>query len=239
MNELLDQVVAAYGGREQWEQLRTITAHQMVGGALWGLKQQDGILNDATVTVRLHEEWASHTPFTAPDRHTAVTPSRVAIETSGGDVVSELVRPRESFAGHELTTPWSLLQLAYFGGYAMWTYLSEPASLTLPGVNAEEIEPWTESGETWQRLRVSYPPSIGTHSPVQTLYIDADRLIRRRDYDVEIMGGAPSVQYISEHRQIDGVTIATRRRVHQRNTANVAILDPTIVSIDLDQITLG
>jgi len=53
MNELLDQVVAAYGGREQWEQLRTITAHQVVGGALWGLKQQDGILNDATVTVRL------------------------------------------------------------------------------------------------------------------------------------------------------------------------------------------
>jgi hypothetical protein len=34
-------------------------------------------------------------------------------------------------------------QLAYFAGYAMWTYLTEPASLILPGVVTEEIDPWT------------------------------------------------------------------------------------------------
>jgi hypothetical protein len=38
------------------------------------------------------------------------------------------------------------LQLAYFSGFAKWTYLSEPVSLTLPGVQTEEIEPWTEDG---------------------------------------------------------------------------------------------
>jgi hypothetical protein len=37
----------------------SISAPHVVGGALWGLKQQDGIVNDATVTVGLHEESAS------------------------------------------------------------------------------------------------------------------------------------------------------------------------------------
>jgi hypothetical protein len=39
-----------------------------------------------------------------------------------------------------------ILQLAYFAGYAMWTYLSEPYSLTLPGVHTEELGKWNEDG---------------------------------------------------------------------------------------------
>ena len=43
-------------------------------------------------------------------------------------------------------TPWDVLQLAYFIGYAMWNYLTTPFLFTYPGVEAREIEPWHEAG---------------------------------------------------------------------------------------------
>ena len=60
-----------------------------------------------------------------------------------------LLQPRESFKGHAVDTPWTRLQLAYFVGYAMWTYLNTPFLFALDGVKMEEIEPWRENGETW------------------------------------------------------------------------------------------
>jgi hypothetical protein len=53
-----------------------------------------------------------------------------------------------------METPWSMLQLAYSAGYAMWTYLSEPYSLTFPGIETEELAVWNENGQKWRRLVV-------------------------------------------------------------------------------------
>ena len=88
--------------------------------------------------VDLCEEWASHRPFTAPNLRTSFKPDRVAIETTEGQTVEELLQPRESFKGHAVDTPWTRLQLAYFVGYAMWTYLNTPFLFALDGVKTEE-----------------------------------------------------------------------------------------------------
>jgi predicted NUDIX family NTP pyrophosphohydrolase len=58
---------------------------------------------------------------------------RVALESPTGEVLEELREPRATFAGHTLETPWSALQLAYFAGCAMWTYLNTPFLLAHPG----------------------------------------------------------------------------------------------------------
>jgi hypothetical protein len=236
MSELLEVVLQSHGGKDRWDSFQTISAHQSVGGAIWGLKQSEGIVNDAFVTARLHEPWASISPFTGADRRSIFTPERVAIEEADGTVVEELQNPRESFAGHELTTPWSRLQLAYFSGYAMWTYLTEPSHLTMPGVKTEELGTWDGDGETWRRLRVSYPSTIGTHSSEQILYVDAEGLLRRRDYEVEIAGGAPSVHYMSGHKEVAGVIIPTSRVVYVRDPEGHKVPEPVIVSIELDDI---
>src|SRR5437867_1592273 len=124
MNELLETVIEAHGGLERWNRLNEVSARLIQGGALWALKGQAGVLDDVVVTASLHEERASHRPFGAADRHSSFTPARVAIETGDGTVLEALDHPRASFASHTLETPWSTLQLAYFVGTAMWTYLS-------------------------------------------------------------------------------------------------------------------
>ena len=71
--------------------------------------------------------------------------------------------PRAAFAGHTNETPWDLLHAAYFDGYAVWTYLTQPFLYRYPGFLATEIEPWEEDGEVWRRLKVRFPDSIASH----------------------------------------------------------------------------
>ncbi|OJH35206.1 hypothetical protein [Cystobacter ferrugineus] len=238
MSDLLARVLSAYGGAERWKKLNKISAHQRFGGVLWPLKQVGGIVDDARFTVAIQKQWTSITPFTGPDRRSVFTPTRVAIESTSKGVLEELHDPRASFAGHTLETPWNPLQLAYFTGYAMWTYVTEPYSFTFPGVQTEELEPWNEQGEKWRRLKVTYPGSIATHNAEQTLYVDSDGLLRRRDYQVDIAGGVPSVQYMSGHREISGIVIPTTRMIYGRDAQNRAVPEPLVVSIELDDITV-
>jgi hypothetical protein len=54
--------------------------------------------------------------------------------------------PRQAtFAGYTTETKWSLAQVAYFLSYATWHYLIEPYIFTWPGVEAQEVEPWTKT----------------------------------------------------------------------------------------------
>ncbi len=107
MNDLLETVTDAHGGLERWNQLDSVSARLIQGGALWALKGQAGVLDDVVVTASLHEERASHRPFGAADRQSSFTPERVAIETGDGTVLEALDQPRASFdevAGIRLPT---------------------------------------------------------------------------------------------------------------------------------------
>src|SRR5262245_36727197 len=106
------------------------------------------------MTAALKREWASVQPFGADDQKTDFTPNRVAVEKLDGELVAERRQPKASFAGHDLRTPWDPLQRAYFNGYALWTYLTSPFLLTLPGFTVRDIDPVEEDGVTLDGLQV-------------------------------------------------------------------------------------
>src|SRR5688572_5273490 len=137
MNSLLQRTLDAHGGLERWRRFEHVSARLRNGGVLWALKRQQGVIDDVKVRVALRREWASHSPFGEPSWQTSFEPHRVAIETKDGRVVEERMTPRESFAGHGLDTPWDRLQLAYFAGYAMWTYLTAPFSFVMDSSSME------------------------------------------------------------------------------------------------------
>jgi len=236
MSDLFEHVIAAHGGLERWNQLETVSARLRQGGALWALKGQGGILDDVVVTASLHEERASHRPFGAAYRHSAFTPERVAIESDDGTIIEALDRPRDSFAGHTVETPWSALQLAYFVGTAMWTYLTQPFTFALPGFQTLELEPWDEAGQQWRRLRVTWPSYLATHSTEQTMYFNGDYLVARHDYDVEISGGTSAAHYVSDYDDVAGIKLPTKHRILPRTPEGQSLAEPLIVSIDVSDI---
>src|ERR1700737_539317 len=150
-----------------------------------------------------------------------------------------MTSPRESFAGHTLETPWLMFHPAYFAGYAVGTYLSEPYSLTFPGVQTEELGPWDEDGQAWRRLGVHYPESIGTHSADQVLYVDSDGLLRRRDYEVDVAAGSPAAHYMNDHREFGGIIIPMKGIVPGRDGGGDPFLGPATVSIDIDEVIVS
>ena len=240
MHKLAEFTISAHGGLARWKTFRTVSADLIQGGVLWSLKGKSGVLDKVNVKADLTREWASHSPFRdAAKRSVFEPPTRVAIETTAGEVLEELRNPRDSFKGHTLETPWNDLQLAYFAGCAMWTYLNTPFLLAAPGLDAEELEPWKERGETWRRLRVTFPASIITHSTVQTLYLDQRGLLKRHDYDVEIAGGTPGAHYVDEFVDVSGILFPTKRRIFPRQPDGKSLSEPLVVSIDLSNILLS
>jgi hypothetical protein len=236
MSDLATLAINAHGGLDRWRRFRTVSAHLVQGGVLWKVKGQDGVVDDVHLTVDLDKERASHRPFGQQDRHSSFQPDRVAIETSDGQVVEERANPRESFKDHQFDTPWDRLQLAYFAGYAMWTYLNTPFLFALPGVETRELDTWDENGETWRRLKVTFPQRIATHSTEQTFYFDQRGLLQRHDYDVDVAGGAPAAHYVSALTNVSGVIVPTKHTIFPRQPDGSSAPAPLVVSIDISDI---
>src|SRR5215470_11625627 len=112
MNDLLRNVLEAHGGLARWNKFSTVRAQIVTGGGLWPLK---GLIQDAAprqMTVSLHEEFASVTPFGQPNWRTNFRPERLAFERLQGEVVRERenharrLRPHDE---HPVGTPSSCL----------------------------------------------------------------------------------------------------------------------------------
>jgi hypothetical protein len=236
MSDLLTDIIDAHGGHARWNSFSKVQATIVTGGALWGIKGLVQDTNPREMTAFLHEEWASVRPYGKPNQRTAFTPKRIAIETTDGELVAERLDPRQSFRGHEMTTPWDPLHRAYFNGYALWTYLTTPFLLAMPGVEVQEIEPWSENGEVWRRLRVRFPENLATHSDVQDFFFGSDLLLRRHDYSVDVSGGFAGAQLVFDYTEVQGIKLPTKRRAYRCGTDDRPIVDPVMVSIDLSDI---
>jgi hypothetical protein len=239
MIDLLTQVLNAHGGLERWNRFNSVTATIVTGGGLWAMKGLIQDPNPREMTVALHEESASVSPFGRPDWRTAFTPSHIAIESTSGEIVRERHDPRAHYSGHVMNTPWEPLDRAYFNGYAMWTYLTTPFLLSMPGVAVTEIPPLNENGEVWRGLRAHFPEQIATHSTEQDFYFGPDFLLRRHDYVVEISGGSPAAQYVYEFAQVEGLYFPTKRRAYLRGPDMNPVRDLLLVSIDLSNFRFG
>lgn len=231
--ELLALVIKAHGGMNRWNELKEVDIHVQVGGFTWVYKGQPDLLNDIHYRALLHEQYGNYYPFVNDDNRSIFESGRVAIETTGGELIEELLDPRASFSAHTRESKWSKLQLIYFASYAMWTYLTFPFNFTLPGILLEEIAPWEESGETWRRLEVTFPDGLETHSKKQTFYYGEDGLLRRHDYNAVVLGGVPAAHYVYDYQDFSGIKLPTKRRVYSRTEENGYLPEPVFITIDI------
>src|SRR6516162_8177262 len=77
---LLAEILDAHGGLVRWQRYARVDATIVSGGGFFALK---GLLQDSSprrMTVWLHEERSSVTPYGAADQRTMFTPDRIAVE---------------------------------------------------------------------------------------------------------------------------------------------------------------
>jgi hypothetical protein len=232
----LEKAVAAHGGLDRWNRYRSVRAAASIGGALWAARGRPGVLTDVTVEARLHEQRVT-IHLNGQGLRYSFVPGRVAVEDESGRVVSERANPRAAFLGHTATTPWDDLHLAYFNGYALWTYLTIPFLYTYTGFVTEDLPPWSENGEVWQPLKATFPLGVASHTQEQVSYFGPDGLLRRHEYAVDVLGGTVGVNYADDYRTVGGIQVPVTRRVYAADADHRKIAEPLLVSIDLRDIS--
>jgi len=238
MSELLQSVLQAHGGIDRWNKFTTVGATFVTGGGLMPMKGVELPTTPLVAIASIHEQKTVIKPFGQPDRRMVFASQKVVIETNAGEIVSELSNPRETFAGHVLNTYWDSLHRTYFNGYARWTYLTTPFFTAMPGFQITEIQPWQEGNERWRGLRVRFPETIASHSKEQDFYFGDDFLLRRHDYNLEIAGGAPVAQYVSDIVEAEGFRFPSKRRAYVRGPGLKPVHDLLLISLDIKDFAL-
>jgi hypothetical protein len=234
MNELLDLAIAAHGGMDRWRQLRTLRVRFSAGGLLFAAKGQRRALDDVEALVDVTRPRTTLVPYPSPGRRGVFEPERVWIEADRGELLEERQQPRAAFGRVRQRLWWDRLDVLYFAGYALWNYLCLPFLLARPGFVLAEIEPWTEGGERWRRLRVTFPADVPTHSPRQVFHFDARGLLRREDYTADIVTSRARVaHYCFDHQAFSGLVVPTRRRVVPRRADGRALAGPTLAWLEV------
>jgi hypothetical protein len=237
MDALLARVLEGQGGIDRWRTLSTLTGTIAYDGPFWEFKGHPDFVGSDTVQANLQEQQIHQI-----QRSTGRTvvfdarADRVTVTGPDGRIVEELDSPRATFAGYAVDTPWTLAQTAYFRSYATWHYLVEPYVFAWPGVEAHEVEPWTEDGRTWRVLSVTFPDSIHVHNPTQLYYFDDAGRLRRMDYQPAVTGDSPVAHYVRDEQTFDGIVVPTERHIFLRNEDRTPDLSWTPITLSLGDV---
>jgi hypothetical protein len=237
MNELLKLAVNSHGGLERWNKVKAIKVAASITGAIWWVKSKGDFLKNVVLTVETRKERLT-VDFPGQDKRAVFEPNRIVVETITGTLIEARDKPVKSFEGHKRETPWDDIHVAYFVGEALWTYLNTPFLYTHEGFVSEEISAIKVEGETWRRLKVTFPDNVKSHTREQISCFGPDGLLRRHDYTVDILGGATGLNYASDYRDVDGIIVPTKRRVYAYEGDYQLVKEPLLVAIDMGEITL-
>jgi hypothetical protein len=238
MNDLLTTAVNAHGGLKRWNEINSIQVTAHITGAIWFVKGQGDYLKDIVMSADTRNE-RMVTDFPGQDKRITFEPKRIVMEKSDGTLIQLRDDPEASFAGQQQGTPWDDFHVAYFQGEALWTYLTTPFLYTYEGFVTEEIAPIQVDGETWRRLKVTFPDRVKSHTREQISCFGPDGLLRRHDYTVDILGGATGLNYASDYRDVDGIIVPTKRRIYAYEGDYQPVMDPLLVKIDMGEITVS
>ncbi|WP_446744793.1 hypothetical protein [Silvibacterium acidisoli] len=242
MNSLVKKVIEAHGGLEPWSSVDKISATFRASGS--GFKQRGPLgeaLTQAPMQVHIATKVKEVTfkPFLSEDQVGIYRIDRTWIESKGGTLVESLDHPREVLEQLPQGAPWTGPQLIYFLGYSLWMYHTLPYSFLEPGIVCENAEPWSEGGETWQGLKVTYPDSYPAHSKEQIHYFDSEGIMRRQDYTVDVRQNLKIAHYMLDHQVVDGFVFARKRRICLRGEEGQPLWERTLIAADLENFAIS
>jgi hypothetical protein len=233
MNDLLETALSAHGGLGRWNKIKSITVSASITGAFWYIKHQGDAMRNIRFEVDTTRQRLTM-DFTGQDKRSVFQPGRVEIRRGDGELIDARDDPEKSFEGHQFEDPWDDLDLAYFTGEALWTYLTTPFVYSGAQFVTEEIDPIEIDGEMWRRLKVTFPEYLKTHTREQISCFGPDGLLRRHDFTIDILGGAPSQLLATGYRDVDGIIIPATRRAYAGELGP----EQPMVAIDMGEITI-
>ncbi len=237
--DLLDKAIKTHGGLNRWQSIKEIVAHIRCGGAALPLRFKFGTFKSYEAHISTTQPRIIFSPFAGKGKRGVFSGDTVRIESDKGHILAERTNAKAAFSNFRHKFYWDDLDALYFGGYAIWNYFSVPFLLLSEGFEIQEINPWKENDQTWRRLKVFFPLDIPTHCREQVFYFHSEGLLMRLDYTAEVFGGwAKAAHYCRAHKNFSGIIIPTSRQVMPRKSDDSPRSFPTLVWIEVDQVTI-
>jgi hypothetical protein len=227
---LLDDAIEASGGLERWNQLQRFTLHLSIGGTLFSSIGRPRQFKDLVAEGSTRRQSVRFTGLTRGQKRGTYQPDVVTIENPGGQVLRTWLNPSLDFLYHASNPLADDLHLVFLCGFSIWNYLTMPFLLARPDVTVEELSPWTETDQTWRRLRAVFPPEIVASSPEQIFYFDENSLQRRADCDLL---GSRVAHYSWAHQTFCHIVVPTRRRTLAQRPDGTAIAEPVLLDVEV------
>lgn len=223
MNQTLEKAIAAYGGRERWQNAQKIEAEVSVQGWAFILKRRP-FFEHAHISMEVARPYSRLTPIVKRKNVAGVLDGHdVRLEDEQGNVLAERKDARAYFPGGRRLLWWDDLDMSYFANYAFWNYFNLPALLMRSDIEWTELAPG--------RLEAKFPPQIPTHNAIQRFRFDTESgLLIQHDYTANVISKlATAAHVIHEHR--DGYP--SDRLVTPRSPKGKALAGPKLVAIQV------
>lgn len=233
--ELVERLIEAHGGRERWQAVEAIEFDLSSAGLAFSLHMQASALIGLRVRLFPHARRVELHGYRQPGWRGVWTPDRVWLLDAAGAEIEGRAAPRASFSRWSRQLRWDALDMLYFAGYALWNYLSFPFLLEAPGVTPLGVEGERDGA---MRLDIAFDAGFPTHSAKQAFHVDAAGKLLRHDYTADVIGTwASAANFCLASVQAEGLRFYTRRRVVPRLGARTVLPGPTLVWIEIDNLS--
>lgn len=236
---LLEETLAAHGGRQRWQSVNVINAAFSSGGLAFTSHMQPFSLKGLQLSLQPHARQVTLIDYGRKGWRGTWTPSHVQIVDDQGALIAQRHHPRANFSRFGKQWHWDKLDLLYFAGYALWNYLSFPFLLATADVTTEETMDSTGAPAALRQLTARFSDAVPTHSSIQTFHIGPDGLLVRHDYTADVIGHwATAANFCLASQQVSGLRFYTRRRVVPRLGGKIVLPGPTLVWIEIDDLSV-
>lgn len=234
---LIEEIVAAHGGRYLWDSLEGLEAELSADGFLFRAKHLPRLSHARVWASARRPHFVFHDYPKPGQTGEFIGDEEVSIRTGGGEVLQRRPAPRSEFLRFQKKMWWDSLDFIYFGGYATWNYLTTPFLFLRDGFGFEYLGQRNTEPGVLSCIRVTFPDDLPTHCRVQTFFFDADKLLRRLDYTAEVVGNWAHVAHFCEdYRNFSGLKIPTHRTVRPLLGSHIFSM-PTIVELHIHNVS--
>ncbi|NTW70077.1 MAG: hypothetical protein HGB23_09565 [Chlorobiaceae bacterium] len=223
-----EKAIAAYGGREFWQNAKMLEVELSAKGLAFTLKRRP-FFNHAKMVLDVHRPYSSLIPIGLdPALKGVLDGPDVRLENADGQVIAERKGARDYFKIGRRLFWWDDLDMSYFANYASWNYFTLPALLMRQDIDWREVEAGL--------LEARFLDEIPTHSRVQRFRFDRDSgLLIQHDYTAQIISplAAASNVVLQHAKNSAGILYPSVRRVTPTGPNGKPLGGPVLIHLDI------
>lgn len=239
ISKLIDQIVDAHGGMEQWNKVEEINVTARTGGLLPLSKLKYSSLSKVNFTVFPKKNQTVFNDFPELGSKGVFENGSVYIENGAGEIEEERENPRDEFKKITKKLYWDYLDTIYFTGYGAWNYMCIPFIFKQYDFNFSSADSIEENGEVLEGINVIYPDEIHTHCKEQTFYYDKFGFLRRTDYTSDVIGAwAHAADYCYDYVKYGELSFPLSRKVFMKKSDGTHVDFPVVIWIKILNINI-